>query len=285
MAYECLIPNICFLPDAAEWHSTCRSLIVRNIQLHQPLERVAQNLGLDRQTAEDLVRMATPLIEAPTNDSRRAYIDALLCDEKLCPRANAIGRAMYELLCQGLLGRYFVRDVVLQYAVRLKQLGVDRGSDIYDDVELARLVARFVDALGVEDLAIRFSMSGRGEVGSTDLRKIQEMVDIPQTLPWVIHRMPPTKRSPAGTLIGIEVVHCFPDGRAEVVDRAFQSAILLAEVVEPWRFSTASREHFAELADSVVRTTGHRIIDRDSDSPDLAGDQQPANPSAENVAT
>lgn len=155
---------------------------------------------------------------------------------------------MYELLRQGLLARYFVRDVVLQYAARVKRFGVERGSDIHDDFECARLLARFVAALGIEDLAIRFKMTGRSEVGSADLKKIKDKLDLPQELRWMIRTQPATKRSPTGTLIGIEVVQCFPD-KDSVVDRAFQSAILLAEVFEPWRFSSAGRGHSARLMD------------------------------------
>lgn len=242
LAYESLIPNICVLPDAAQWQSTCRSLIERHIRRRQPLNRVAQNLALDITTAADLVSMVKPSIDALMKDPRGASIDCLLCDERDSPRANAIGRAMYGLLRQGLLARYFVRDVVLQYAARAKQIGLERGSEVHDDFDYARLLACFVNALGIKDLAIRFILSCRKEIGSAELNMIRDELDVPPNLPWVIRQQPATRRSPTGTLIGIEVVQCIPD-KQSVVDKAFQSAILLAEVFEPWRFSSAGQDH------------------------------------------
>jgi hypothetical protein len=249
LTYESLIPQVHWLPNAADWQSTCRALVARHLRCRQGLRRVAQDLRLDLATAESLVKKAKASIEEPQNGPRGAYVQSLICDERDCPRANAIGRAMYDLFRKSLLARYFVRDAVLQYAARARQPAAELDSNIPEDLEYAKLLARLVGDLGMADLAVRFMLTGNREIGSEDVKKLKDDLELPGNLSWVICRPSSGRRSPAGTLIGIEVVQTISQ-REAAVDTAFRSVILLAEVFEPWNFSSSRQ-------DNVVESRGH----------------------------
>lgn len=237
LAYETLIPNLCVLPDPAEWHGTCHSLLKRHLRGHQPLDRVAEDLAIDVKTAAGLAALAQRPLEASPRDGK---MNCMVCDDAVRPRANAIGRALWELLQQGLLARYFVRDVVLQYAARARQSAVERGAEAHEELAYASLIARFVHALGLEDLGVCFTVSGSNELGSDELNLIRDQLEVPPTLRWVIRKLRATEAAPAGTLLGVEVVQCIAKKKSEP-DPAFQCALLLAEIFEPWRFSSGKR--------------------------------------------
>jgi len=245
LAYADLLLQGHFLPDPAEWHGICRSLLVRHLRERQPLDKLIKDLVLNKTTARHIISVGRCLFESSCESPHVATAALFPRDHNINLRANAIGRAMYLVWRQGLCARFFVRSVVLQYAARernKRMLTIDlphrgiRGDDGYArTLEETKSLVGLIASLGMKDVMIRLVSFDDDPEGAASVRKVGVKLRLPDVPP---REYSPRRGRPRSSIpqIGVEVVRRIAKDKY-VFEPAFRAAMLLADVVEPWNFS------------------------------------------------
>lgn len=235
--FERIISHVASLDDNREWYSVCSALFeaLRYRSTRQNQARTLEDLDLNSQLAASLLdrfnaigssSLERHLIKSPIT----GLVTPPLLREAAHISACGIGRAIFAYA-----KRY---PDLLRHVIQIYVDAATRDREIiftsFDQTAFGRVLIEFVAKLGIKGVEVRVIGFEVGEVRSP-IEEWMEALCLPHDTQarWIRpHNM--TCRASAKH-IGLEVVRFVGRGRAQK-DQAFHAAMVLAAVVEVWRF-------------------------------------------------